>query len=211
MNKNRAGFTALICILLAASFLRLVFISRGDTINDEVLYAFRAIDMLDFDEAAEQTTPLEWFDPLKTGGTSDIPWWTALSFHDHPPLVFLIQHFFMRIFGESRLGFRLPSALFGIASVWLLYLIGKELYSKDAGLIAAGLLAITVNHVYISRIGLQESYVIFFILLGSSLSFASGAIQLTNVVILSMFPNLISRLSLLTSLRTFGWTMMLSF
>jgi len=169
MNKNRAGFTALICILLAASFLRLVFISRGDTINDEVLYAFRAIDMLDFDEAAEQTTPLEWFDPLKTGGESDIPWWTALSFHDHPPLVFLIQHFFMRIFGESRLGFRLPSALFGIASVWLLYLIGKELYSKDAGLIAAGLLAITVNHVYISRIGLQESYVIFFILLASYL------------------------------------------
>src|SRR3989344_6030741 len=125
--------------------------------------------MLDFDEAAEQTTPLEWFDPLKTGGESDIPWWTALSFHDHPPLVFLIQHFFMRIFGESRLGFRLPSALFGIASVWLLYLIGKELYSKDAGLIAAGLLAITVNHVYISRIDLQESYVIFFILLASYL------------------------------------------
>lgn len=162
MDKNRIGPIILICILLAASFLRLVFISRGDTVNDEVLYAFRAIGMLDFDEAAEQTTPIEWFD----GHT---PWWTRLSFHDHPPLVFLIQHVFMRIFGEHAWAFRLPSALFGIASVLLLYLIGKELYSKNAGLVAAGLLAITVNHVYISRIGLQESYVIFFILLASYL------------------------------------------
>ena len=169
MHKSKAGLTALICILLTASFLRLVFISRGDTINDEVLYAFRAIGMLDFDEAAEQTTPLEWWDTKASGGKYEIPWWTRLSFHDHPPLVFLIQHFFMRIFGEHAWAFRLPSALFGIASVLLLYLIGKELYSKNTGLVAAGLLAITVNHVYISRVGLQESYVLFFILLASYL------------------------------------------
>lgn len=162
MKRNNLTLLLLACILLLAAFLRLVVISRGDTLTDEVLYSFRAIGMLDFDEAADQTTPLEWFDP-------HTPWWTRLSFHDHPPLVFFIQHISLSVFGENRFGFRFPSALFGIASVYLLYLVGRELYSQRTGLIAAGLLALTVNHVYISRLGLQESYVIFFLLLGSYL------------------------------------------
>ena len=147
-------------ILILAALLRLYGFSRGDTVSDEVFYAFRAIGMLDFDEAELQTTPLEWFDPA-------IPWWTKFSFHDHPPLVFLVQHFFIKTFGENNFAFRFPSALLGLASIYLLYRIGRELYSKNAGLLAALLMAITVNHVFISRTGLQESYVIFFILLAS--------------------------------------------
>ena len=148
----------LIAILLLASFLRLWNLGGGDTLSDEVLYSFRAIGMLDFDEAADQTTPLEWFDPY-------IPSWTKFSFHDHPPLVFLAQHIFMRMLGETPFAFRLPSALLGIASVYLLYAIGSLLYSERVGLFAAALFGATVNHVVISRLGLQESYVIFFILL----------------------------------------------
>ena len=160
MKKN--NLYILLGILLLASFLRLWNLSSGDPLSDEVLYSFRAIGPMDFDEAAEQTTPLEWFDPY-------IPSWTSLSFHDHPPLVFWIQHLFMNIFGETRVGFRLPSALMGIASVYLVYLLGKRLYSNPAGLIASGLLAVNAYHVTISRLGLQESYAIFFILLSSYL------------------------------------------
>jgi len=148
----------LIIILLVSAFLRLWSLSSGDTLSDEVLYSFRAIGMLDFDEAADQTTPLEWFDPY-------IPSWTKFSFHDHPPLVFLVQHVFMRVLGETPFAFRLPSALLGIASVYLLYLMGSFLYGKRIGLLAAGLMGMTANHIVISRLGLQESYVIFFILL----------------------------------------------
>src|SRR3990167_9145720 len=126
VHRKKILFT----ILIIASVLRFWGLDNGDALSDEVLYAFRAIGMLDFDEAAEQTTPLEWWDTKASGGKYEIPWWTRLSFHDHPPLVFLIQHFFMRIFGEHAWALRLPSALFGIASVLLLYLIGKELYSK---------------------------------------------------------------------------------
>ena len=116
--------------------------------------------MLDFDEAAEQTTPLEWFDP-------HIPSWTKFSFHDHPPFVFAVQHISMRMFGETPFAFRLPSALLGIASLYLLYRIGSLLYGERAGLLAAALMGVTTNHVAISRLGLQESYVIFFILLAT--------------------------------------------
>ncbi len=157
----------LISILVISAILRIGWLSRGDTVTDEVLYAFRAVGPMDFDEGEDQTTPLEWFDERGVGDRAGIPWWTSLSFHDHPPLVFWIQHLSMRVFGETNFGFRFPSALLGIGSVYLLYLIGYALYSKTVGLAASALLAVTVNHVYISRIGLQEAYVIFFLLLMS--------------------------------------------
>ena len=113
MDKKKLVIFA---ILVIAAILRLWGLNRGDTMSDEVFYAFRAIGPMDFDHAEFQTTPLEWFDP-------QIPAWTKLSFHDHPPLVFWVQHFFIKIFGENNFAFRLPSALLGIASVWLVYLI----------------------------------------------------------------------------------------
>ena len=168
----------LVTILIVAGIMRLWALGQGDPMGDEVLYAFRAVGMLDFDEANEQTTPLEWFDPLvhSSGRVPEvyaigtgIPWWTKLSFHDHPPLVFLIQHVFMRIFGESAFVFRLPSALLGIVSVYLLFLIGKTLFSEKVGLLAAALSAVNTHHLFISRLGLQEAYVVFFLLLASYL------------------------------------------
>lgn len=154
----------LIFILLVAAFLRLYNLSSGDPVNDEVFYAFRGLGMMDFDEAELQTTPLEWYDSVDPPNGR---WWMKLSFHDHPPLVFAAQSVFMRLFGERVWAFRLPSALLGVASVYLLFAISSSLFTPLVGLIAAALMAVTLNHVYISRIGLQESYVIFFILLAS--------------------------------------------
>ncbi len=148
----------LIAILVIGAVLRLLFISAGDPINDEASSAFRSIGLLDFDLAEFQTTPLEWFDP-------EIPRWTSLSFHDHPPLVFWIEHVAMGLFGETRFGFRIGAALFGIATIWLVYKIGARLYGNRAGLIAGALYAVTVNAVHYARVGMQESFVIFFILL----------------------------------------------
>src|SRR3989344_596310 len=143
----RQSRTWLIAILVIAAMVRIGWISRGDPVNDEVFYGFRAIGPVDFDEAAEQTTPWEWFDP-------DIPWWASWSFHDHPPLVFWIEHVSIGLFGENNFGMRFPSALFGIASVYMLYALGRRLYSERVGLFAALALAITLNHVYISRLGM---------------------------------------------------------
>lgn len=169
----------LITIIATATLLRIISLGQGDlTGSDEIFYGFRAIGMLDFDHAPKQTTPLEWFDQnnLKNRTVdyppanklppeiTDVPRWTHLSFSDHPPLVFLIQHWFMRVFGEYKFAFRLPSALAGIFSVFLVYLIGKKLFSANAGLIAATLLAVTVNAVHNSRLGLQEPILILLML-----------------------------------------------
>lgn len=177
MTKKQVFWT-LAAILIVAAFMRFWVVEEGDPIGDEVLYAFRAIGMLDFDEANEQTTPLEWHDPLVQSSSrvpeayaigTGIPWWAMLSFHDHPPMVFLIQHIFMRLFGESTFVFRLPSALFGIASVYFLFLIGRQLFSQEVGLFAAAILAVNTHHLFISRLGLQEAYMVFFLLFASYL------------------------------------------
>ena len=91
MEKKKILF--LILILSAA--LRLYSLSSGDPVNDEVFMAFRGIGLMDFDEADTQTTPLEWWD-------TEIPWWTNLSFHDHPLLVPATQSLSIKIFGESK-------------------------------------------------------------------------------------------------------------
>ncbi|MDO8429932.1 MAG: glycosyltransferase family 39 protein [bacterium] len=158
MDKKRI----LILILIVSAVLRLYGLSRGDTVNDEVFMSFRGIGMIDFDEAEFQTTPWEWTDP-------SIPWWANISFHDHPLLVPAAENLSMKIFGENNFGFRLPSAILGTASVYLIYLIGTILYTETAGLISAAFLGITLNSVYISRTGMQEPYVIFFLLLASYL------------------------------------------
>ncbi len=152
----------LILILIIAAVLRVGWLSRGDTVNDEVFMSFRGLGLMDFDEASAQTTPWEWQDP-------HIQWWAKISLHDHPLLVPLVQKISMAILGESNFGFRLPSALLGVASVYLVFLLGRILFSVNAGLFSAALLAVTLNSVYISRVGMQEAYVIFFLLLASYL------------------------------------------
>ena len=152
MSKSSAS---LLVVALAAAFY-FWHLSRPDIITDESSYATRAIGMVDFDFGIEQPTPWQWVEK--------VPSWMRLSFHDHPPLVFLLQHYSMRIFGETPFAVRLPSVLAGLAAVFLVYLIGRRLYSPVVGLAASALFAFTVNHVWISRIGLQESIAIALVL-----------------------------------------------
>lgn len=85
--------------------------------------------------------------------------------HDHPPLFFIIQNFSLRILGENTIALRLPSAMFGIVSVYLIILITKKLFDKKTAIIAGALSSTNVYLIWISRIGLQESTLLFFFLL----------------------------------------------
>lgn len=158
MLKPRAELIIIILILALAAILRLGNLTSADVITDESLIAFRSIGLIDFLASPNQTTPWEWF-------SDNIPWWAKISFHDHPPLVFIIQYLFFSIFGVSIIILRLPFAVAGIIGVYLLYLIGQKLFNKQVGIIASLLLAVLGYHIWISRVGLQESIVILFSLL----------------------------------------------
>lgn len=73
----------------------------------------------------------------------------------------------MDLLGESVWAFRLPAALFGAASVWAMYLFGKQVAGEREGLLAAALLTFSYHHVWFSQNGRGYSGLLFWTLLAS--------------------------------------------
>ncbi|MFA6252859.1 MAG: glycosyltransferase family 39 protein [Patescibacteria group bacterium] len=153
--KNKTGL--LILLLLLGAVFRFYNLSYADSYTDESILGFRAIGLIDYNAAYTQTTPWQWFD--------EVPAWARLSFHDHPPVFFWLQHLSINIFGQNTFALRLPSVLAGLASLYLVFLLARRLISEKAAYLALVFLTVQSHHVWISRIGLQDSVVVFFMLL----------------------------------------------
>jgi 4-amino-4-deoxy-L-arabinose transferase-like glycosyltransferase len=69
----------------------------------------------------------------------------------HPPLYYLILKLWSLLFGTSELGLRSLSIFAGVASIFILYLIVKELFNKRAAVASALLLATSGLHIYFSQ------------------------------------------------------------
>ena len=69
----------------------------------------------------------------------------------HPPLYYLILKVWSSFFGTSEIALRFPSIIFGLLTIYFVYLIGKELFNKKAGIIAGILLATSGLHIYYSQ------------------------------------------------------------
>lgn len=77
---------------------------------------------------------------------------TYLSCCDqHPPLYFFVEKLLFIVFGHTSLVARIPSAVIGVGSVWLMYLLGKELMGKRLGLIAAALTCVNYYNLLYSQ------------------------------------------------------------
>ncbi|HET7099214.1 MAG TPA: glycosyltransferase family 39 protein [Patescibacteria group bacterium] len=119
---------------------------------DEVYHAFTARSILNGDIKA-----WEWWNTPPEGFAYE---WT------HPPIAKLGMVLGMKIFGENSFGWRIPGALLGVGSVFMVYLIAKRLFDDEAiGLIAAGVFSLDGLPLVLSRIGMNDSYLLFFILL----------------------------------------------
>ena len=70
---------------------------------------------------------------------------------NHPPLYFIILHFWMKLFGSTEVATRSLSTIFGIISLVPMFQVGKILFNKRVGLISCFLLAISSYHVYYSQ------------------------------------------------------------
>lgn len=69
----------------------------------------------------------------------------------HPPGWFVIIWFWGKIFGYSEVVMRLPSVFFGVLTVYVTYLIGRKLISRNLGLVAALFISINPLHIYYSQ------------------------------------------------------------
>lgn len=75
----------------------------------------------------------------------------ALVADGHPPLFFFLMHFWAKIWGTNEFGIRLLPALLGIATIPLLYMVGRDLFNRYVGVLAAGVGAFLPMHVLVSR------------------------------------------------------------
>ena len=84
---------------------------------------------------------------------------------DTPPLYYGILHWWIPVFGTSEWALRLPSALFGTASIFAIYKVGRRLFDEEAGVLSALLLAVSVLHVRYAQEARTYTLTVFLTLL----------------------------------------------
>ena len=105
-----------------------------------------------------------WLDEATTFNWSKLGffeiWEISLTADFHPPLFHWIEHV-MLVFGESEFVLRTAPALFGILTIPVFYLIGKEFHDKNVGIISAALLTFSYFGIFYSQEAYSYSMVLF--------------------------------------------------
>jgi len=88
------------------------------------------------------------------------------SNNDHP-LYSVLAHLAVTAFGESPLVLRLPSVLFGIAAIPLLYLVGLAVTSRVEAGASALILTVSYHHIWFSQNARGYTLLLFCVLLST--------------------------------------------
>lgn len=122
-----AHYTVLTLIVLAGAILRVTALSRQSLWFDEVDVVVRA-----------QHPLAQVLD-------------TFVAVGENGPLYNILLAIWIRLAGISEIAVRFPSAVAGTLAIPLIYLLARRLAGPTAGLLAAGLLAISPYHVWYSQ------------------------------------------------------------
>lgn len=141
-------------ILVLAGILRLPLLGSfpaGITI-DEAGQGYSAYSIL-------KTGKDEWGDFLPIN---------PRAFGDYkPPLFMYLLVPSVAVFGLTETALRIPSAIAGILTVWIIFLLVRDLFRNDKpGLVAGFFMAISPWHVYYSRLGWESNVGLMFFALG---------------------------------------------
>jgi len=139
--NNRLSSMLLLFIILIGTFLRLYQLGSNS---------------LWFDEAISV-----WFANESPGNIII----KQTSADVHPPFYYIVLSLWINVFGNGEFDVRLLSAIFGILSIPLLYLIVKNLFGNLPALISALILAISPFHIYYSQEARMYSVLTFCVLL----------------------------------------------
>jgi predicted membrane-bound dolichyl-phosphate-mannose-protein mannosyltransferase len=143
----------LIGVLVFSFATRVYNLSKPDKeYFDEVYHAFTAKLMLQADPKA-----WEWWNPNPEGFAYE---WT------HPPVAKLGMELGMKVFGENSFGWRIPGAILGAGSVFLVYLLARLIFNDElVGILSAATFSLDGLPLVASRIGMNDAYLLFFVLL----------------------------------------------
>lgn len=119
---------------------------------DEVYHVFTAQEMFKGNPAA-----WEWWNPNPQGFAYE---WT------HPPLTKEFMVAAISIFGDGAFAWRFFSAFFGVGVIVLIYLLANKLFkNRTVALLAAFIASMDGLLLTMSRIGMNDVYFLFFLLL----------------------------------------------
>lgn len=156
----RAGLYLLIILLVAAGLrMPALTISPPGLNQDEAANAWTSYCLLKTGK-----TP--------TGDTWPIFYYRAIG-ESSTLFVYLLMPF-QAVFGLSAWSARLPGAVCGVASIALVYFVGRRLRDPATGLLAAALMAIDPWSVQLSRTGHEASITPFLILLPWAAAILAG-------------------------------------
>lgn len=94
-----------------------------------------------------------WFDEMASITIARFNFPKILEYfviENNPPLSFIYLHFWIKLFGEKENIVRISSLIPSIVAIPATYLIGKEIFSKKTGLIAALLMSLSFFQIYYS-------------------------------------------------------------
>jgi 4-amino-4-deoxy-L-arabinose transferase-like glycosyltransferase len=112
----------------------------------------------DDDETFFAQTAREMFER----GDLVVPWFNQTLFSHKPPFMYWMMIAAYHVFGVTEFASRLPSAIFGIASVLLVWRLGRILYSPRVGFWAGIILATSLNFIVISRAATCDAVLVVF-------------------------------------------------
>ncbi len=98
-----------------------------------------------------------WLDEVLTMNNTDpslsfLEFYKGILFWEYiPHLYFFLVRVLFEIFGYTTLVARVFSAVIGVVGVYSMYLLGKELFDKKAGLISAIFLTVNIFHISYSQ------------------------------------------------------------
>ncbi len=74
---------------------------------------------------------------------------------------------FIALFGPSEIGVRMLSVISGVGIIYLMFLLGRKLFTDKVGLIAAFFTSISIWDISLSRGGFESHFALFLALLGT--------------------------------------------
>ena len=114
--------------ILFAAIIVLAIFTRFPTLMSESLW---------FDEIWSLEKSTGTIRDVFVGSTNDV----------HPPLYYILLHYWIELVGISVTTLRFPSAVFSLIQVALIYFLGRELFDDHVGLLAAFLITLSTFHI----------------------------------------------------------------
>jgi 4-amino-4-deoxy-L-arabinose transferase-like glycosyltransferase len=165
MKYKLLEFKFLILIVILGAFLRLYNLDKSPA-------------SLNWDEAAWGYNAYSVSVTLHDEYNKFLPIFTR-SFDEYKstlPMYLMIPT--IKLFGLNAIGVRLPSAIIGVLSIVLIYLLSKEIFKNEiAANFSAFVFAITPWAVHLSRVYYDANEAMFFLMLGVLLFFKSKMVN----------------------------------